>query len=74
LTLYLELDNTVKGIQIVTESRVGSFGRTDTREVRKFIFTPEQPLIGIWGYSTETELSGLGVIRLDTTSACYKEL
>ena len=54
LTLYLDINNTVKGMQISTERRVGSFGRIDTREVKKFFFTPEQPLIGIWGYSTET--------------------
>lgn len=54
--------------------KVGNFGRTDLRDVKYFRFTKEQPLVGLWGFNTTKQISGLSVIKFDTTSECYKDM
>ena len=73
LTAYLD-DGVVKGLQTVSGSKVGSFGRVDLRDVKVFRFSKEKPLVGLWGFNTSDSISALGVIQYDTTSECYKDL
>ena len=52
LTVY-EDGGLVKGIQTVSGSKVGSFGRVDLRDIVVFRFTEEKPLIGLWGFNAD---------------------
>ena len=61
-------------MQVKTAAKVGSFGEKGLTNVQSFSFTPEQPLIGIWGYDGPDSIGGIGVIKLDTTSKCLEDL
>lgn len=56
---------------------MGTFGETDLsklKAVTKFSFTKESLLIGLWGFDDADHINGIGVIKYDTSSLCYKNL
>lgn len=65
LELYIVSD-TIRGIQIETSTRLGSVGDISSSETVKYLFTKENPLVGIFGFTGDSYINGLGVIRFDT--------
>ena len=74
LTFFIDDAGLVKGMKVKTKAKIGTFGDADLAQKAQFSFTAEQPLIGIWGYDGASSISGIGIIKFDTTSQCYEEL
>ena len=64
----------MKGLVITTTARMVDFGQIDLSNVEKFYFSSDNLLIGMWGFQGPSYINGLGVIKYDTSSQCYKDL
>ena len=62
----------VVGITILAGGRTGNFGLTDVRDSVNYVFTREKPLIGIYGFSGEKFINGMGFITYDLGDECQK--
>jgi len=63
----------ITGFIIETASRTGSAGLTSVSDSVKFEFTDVTPLVGIYGFSEDRFINGLGVIKYDMVCQAEKE-
>ena len=54
----------------VGANKTGSFGTTTVQESVIFRFTPQFPLIGLYGYNGPNFISGMSVITYDLSDEC----
>jgi len=55
---------------VLAGGRTGDFGLTDVRDSVNYVFTREKPLIGIYGFSGDKFINGMGFITYDLGDEC----
>ena len=69
-SIELHLSEVVLGFTIKVGQKEGSFGRTNTLDSVVYNFSPDKPLIGIYGFQGGTFINGLSFITYDISDEC----